>query len=169
MPRTIDQIEESQSSKEVTANELFAAGIPALGFGKRGSTSVALTLEIYGGVILIADVPTLIGNYTATLTASSTNYIRMNSDGTFTVTTSAPSGWPGPLTSGAVAILDVATDTGAVIDGSLHDWRVTGSGGVTFASVLAALAIDGWAWSVVGGHPRLTITKSGESTVLDFA
>lgn len=167
MPRTIDQIEESDSSKEVLVNEQFVAALPALGFGKRYSTSVGLTLEIYGGVILIAGTPTVIGNYTATLTATSFNYVVMHDDGTFDVYTSAPSGWPGPLAGGDTAILDCETDTGGIIDGSLNDWRISPGGGVTLSSVLSVLGID--SWTITGTGPYvLTITKGAYSTVLDL-
>jgi hypothetical protein len=127
-PTTIDTISQSQSQKEVTANSLFDASSPSFAFGHRISTSAGLTWGYYGGVINIAGTPTVIANGTVALTASTTNYIRLNSDGTLSVLTSAPAGWPGPLASSATALYAVVT--GAASPTSWTDYRTAQGAGV---------------------------------------
>jgi hypothetical protein len=127
-PTTIDTISQSQSQKEVSANALFDASSPSLAFGHRISTSAGLTWGYYGGVINIAGTPTVIANGTVLLTASATNYIRLNSDGTLTVLTSAPAGWPGPLASSATALYAVVVGTASPT--SWTDYRTAQGAGV---------------------------------------
>lgn len=71
----LDLISSSQASKEVTANALFDASSPATLYGRRASTTSALTWGFYGGMIDIAGAITAIANGTVALTASITNYI----------------------------------------------------------------------------------------------
>ena len=85
----LDLISVSQSQKEVTANSLFNAGSPASLFGRRDSTTVALTWGYYGGVMLIGGVQTSIPNGTLALTPSATNYVEVSPAGAVSVNTSA--------------------------------------------------------------------------------
>ena len=71
----LDTISSSQAQKEVTANALFDAMSPAAIFGRRASTTSALTWGYYGGRLSIAGVPTSIANGTVALTGSTTNYV----------------------------------------------------------------------------------------------
>lgn len=71
----LDLISSSQASKEVTANALFDAGSPATIYGRRASTTSALTWGFYGGMLDISGAITSIANGTVALTASATNYI----------------------------------------------------------------------------------------------
>lgn len=71
----LDTISSSQASKEVTANAIFDASSPATIFGRRASTSSALTWGYYGGRLLVDGVLTAIANGTVALTASNTNYV----------------------------------------------------------------------------------------------
>ncbi len=71
----LDTISVSQASKEITANAMFDAASPAMLFGRRASTTTALTWGYYGGRILVDGVLTAIGNGTVTLTAATTNYV----------------------------------------------------------------------------------------------
>lgn len=71
----LDLISSSQAQKEVTANQLFDAASPAMLYGRRASTSAALTFGYYGGVVSIGGTPTQVSNGTVALTASATNYV----------------------------------------------------------------------------------------------
>ena len=158
----IEQIDVDTAEIEVKVNENFGAGSPGLAFGLIRDP-VALHVDIYEGVAPNASgVPTKVGNQGFDLTNTATNYLRRNADLTFTVTTSAPSGWPGPLASGAVALYSFVCAGGAVT--SWLDYRLAAgtSNSVVKAAILAALEIDSWTW--VGDD--LTITKGGKSVVL---
>lgn len=117
----IDLIQQSQSQKEVTANALFDATSPATIFGRHASACAGLTWGYYGGKFNIAGTPTAILNGTLALTASSTCYIRVaTTTGVVSFVTSAPSGWPGPV-SGYTALYELTTGAATVTDGV--DWR----------------------------------------------
>jgi hypothetical protein len=118
----LDQISASQAQKEVTANAFFDAASPATVFGRRASTSAALTWGYYGGYAIVSGVPTTIANGTLALTASSTNYISVTPAGVLATVTSSPTGWPGPLANGNVALYSVVTGTASVT--SYTDYRV---------------------------------------------
>lgn len=130
----LDTISASQASKEVTANALFDSLSPASLFGRRASTTSAsgLTWGFYGGKFRRSDgsIATIV-NGTVTLTNNATNYIYADDDGVVTKTTSAPSGWPGPLAIGSpagasIALYSVVTSGGAVT--SYTDYRTTDYG-----------------------------------------
>lgn len=81
----LNQIEQAQAQKEVTANENFAAASPAMLFARDAVTSNALTWGYTGGRYK----STLIDNDTVSLTANSTNYIvAAASNGAVSVSTS---------------------------------------------------------------------------------
>ncbi|MBT2326136.1 hypothetical protein J7E62_27790 [Variovorax paradoxus] len=71
----LDLISESQAQKEVTANALFDALSYSALYGRRASTTAALTWGYYGGNTYVAGVVTAIANGTIPLTPSETNYI----------------------------------------------------------------------------------------------
>lgn len=72
----IDNISQSQASKEVTANAFFDAASPATTYGRRASACSGLTWGYYGGnVTVAAGTLSQIANGTLTLTASTTNYV----------------------------------------------------------------------------------------------
>lgn len=124
----IPQILQSQSSKEVTANALFDAASPATIFGRNAETCTALTWGYLGGKFSISGTPTAIANGTVALSASATNYVRVaNATGVVDKVTSAPSGWPGPVT-GYTALYELVTDTTAVVQAGSKDWRTLGLG-----------------------------------------
>ncbi len=89
----LDLIDASQAQKEVTANEHFTAGSPAIGFGYRSSTSAGLTWGYFGATMAISSVPTHIAAGTVTLTDNATNYIQVSTSGVVSVVTSAPGSW----------------------------------------------------------------------------
>jgi hypothetical protein len=111
----LDLISSSQASKEVTANALFDAGSPAMLFGRRASTTAALTWGYYGGVMLVDGVPTAIANGTVALSASSTNYVEATRAGVVSKNTTG-------FTAGRIPLYKVVT--GAATVTSYEDWRI---------------------------------------------
>ena len=112
----LDLIAQSQSSKEVTANDLFNAGSPATLFGRRGSLCSGLSWFYYGGVMLVDGVLTAIANNAAALalTASATNYIEATRAGVVSKNTTA-------FTAGAIPLYTVVTGASTVT--IYTDWR----------------------------------------------
>ncbi|OGT01869.1 MAG: hypothetical protein A2143_02295 [Gallionellales bacterium RBG_16_57_15] len=90
----LDTISSSQASKEVTANALFDAASAATTYGRRASTTTALTWGFYGGnVTIAAGTMSQIANGTVALTASQTNYlVAAKSTGAVSVST-ATTNW----------------------------------------------------------------------------
>jgi hypothetical protein len=123
----------SQAQKEVTANGLFDASSPGSAFGRDFTTTGGLTWGYLGGTILPGGTPTQIANGTVVLTASATNYIKVSTAGVVSVVTSAPSGWPGPLAAGAIALYQVVTGANAVTSYTDYRgwWGSSGSAGAT--------------------------------------
>jgi hypothetical protein len=112
----LDLISSSQASKEVTANALFDAGSPAMLFGRRASTTAALTWGYYGGVMLVDGVPTAIANGTVALSASSTNYVEATRAGVVSKNTTG-------FTAGRIPLYKIVA--GAATVTSYEDWRIT--------------------------------------------
>lgn len=72
----LDTISSSQAAKEVTANAVFDAASQATTYGRRATTTIALTWGFYGGnVTVTAGTMSQIANGTVALTASNTNYV----------------------------------------------------------------------------------------------
>ncbi len=104
----LDTISSSQAAKEVTANALFDAGSPPTIFGRRASTTSALTWGYYGGRFRAsAGTYSTIANATLTLTASSTNYVEVTVDGVVSSNTTA-------FTAGRIPLYTVVTGTASV-------------------------------------------------------
>lgn len=104
----LDTISSSQASKEVTANALFDAGSPATIFGRRASTTSALTWGYYGGRFRAsAGTYSSIANGTLALTASATNYVEVTVDGVVSSNTTA-------FTAGRIPLYTVVTGGSSV-------------------------------------------------------
>jgi hypothetical protein len=105
----IDQISQTQASKEVTANAYFDAASPATLYGRRAATSSGLTWGFYGGSIRTsAGTRVLVANGTRSLTASTTNRIYADpANGTLTVVTTA-------FPAGVIPLYEVVTGTATV-------------------------------------------------------
>jgi len=73
----LDQLVQSQASKEVTANALWDAMSQAATYGRRASTTSGLTWGFYGGRVILTNgtLTTSIANGTVLLTASATNRV----------------------------------------------------------------------------------------------
>ncbi len=104
----LDLISSSQAAKEVTANALFDAGSPGTLYGRRATTTTALTWGYYGGILNISGTLTLIANGTVALTASATNYIEVTpSTGAVTKNTTS-------FTAGRIPLYQIVTGASTV-------------------------------------------------------
>lgn len=122
----LDQVTFYQAGKEVTLDELVDQLSPSGGFGRHHSECAGLVWAYNSGVMLISNVPTKIAKGTVTLTASTTCYLRLSkTTGAVDFVTSAPSGWPGPV-SGFWALYEIVVGTDAPT--SWKDWRPTFNG-----------------------------------------
>jgi len=85
----LDLLSQSQAGKEVTANRLFEASLPAMLFARREGQSSGLNHFFYGGILAVDGVITTIANNAAALvlSASATNYIEASRSGTVTKNT----------------------------------------------------------------------------------
>lgn len=124
-PPLFPQISSSQAGHDVTANANFGAVSPAGLFGINQDTTAALSLGLLGGCLQVAGVPTQIANWVGSLTASTTNYVKSSAAGVPSVVTSIPSGWPGPLASGVIALYTIVTSSTGIssASGSIIDHR----------------------------------------------
>lgn len=132
----IDTVSDSDVSKAVKVSALVDAASPSTIFGRRASTTSALTWGYYGGKYRKADGTIVTkANATIALTDAATNYL-LETDGTVSKVTAAPTDWPGPLASGAKALYQIVCSGGAVT--SYTDYRTAGIGSGSVASVVAA-------------------------------
>src|SRR6185295_1271317 len=119
----LNQLSESQSQHAASVNAALASVSSAALYGIKSVSGLVVT--VYGGVLPISDTPTIIADQSVTLTANDTNYLYYTSSGTLTKTTSIPSGWPGPLSAGAVALYELTTNATSIIDDNTSiSWRV---------------------------------------------
>jgi hypothetical protein len=112
---TLDTISSSQSQKEVTSNALADAASPATAFGRRATTTTALTWGYYGANISVDGVLTQIANGTVALTASTTNYVEATRAGVVSKNTTA-------FTAGQIPLYQIVTGTATVT--SYTDYRL---------------------------------------------
>jgi hypothetical protein len=103
----LDTITTAQAQKEATANAIFDAASPATLFGRRSSTTTALTWGYYGGRILIDGVLTTINNGTVSLSASVTNYVEATRAGVVSKNTTG-------FTAGAIPLYTIVTGSATV-------------------------------------------------------
>ena len=113
----IDNIQQSQAGKEITANAFFDAASPATLFGRRASQCSGLTWGYYGGTIIVDGVLTQVYQSsinTIALAASATNYIESTRAGVVSNNTSG-------FTPGRIPLYTVVTLTSTV--DSYTDYR----------------------------------------------
>lgn len=162
----LDLIAVAQAAKETTANALFDAASQSMLFGRRASTSAALTWGVYGGDVLISGVPTAVANTTVALTASRTQQIEA-----------------GPVSTSTTAITGVSIANPCVLTFASHPFAVgdvlwlSGIGGTTqlnnsFARVTATtattctLAVDSTGFTAyTSGGTAARMTDSGTWTL----
>lgn len=110
----LDTLPTDVADKAPPANSLFDAASPATLFGRRASTTAALSWGFYGGMILVDGVQTSIANGTIALTASTTNYMEATRAGVVSVNTTG-------FTAGQIPLYTVVTGAAAVT--SYTDYR----------------------------------------------
>ena len=112
----LDLISSSQSGKEVTSNALDDALSPASLFGRRASTTAALTWGYYGGPIYVDGVLTSIANGTVALSASNTNYVQSTRAGVVSTNTAG-------FAAGQIPLYEIVAGASTVT--SYTDYRIT--------------------------------------------
>jgi hypothetical protein len=110
----VDTVSPSQAQKEVTVNAALDAASQSMIFGRRASTTSALTWGYMGGRYTKADGTNIaVANGMLTLTASATNYVEVDSVGAITVNTSA-------FTTGRTPLYTIVTGAGTVTSYTDH-------------------------------------------------
>lgn len=104
---TLDTITTAQSSKEVTANNMFEAESPSALFGNRPSTTSGLTFGYYGGVMFVDGVVTAVSSGTVLLTASTTNYVESTRAGVVSKNTTG-------FTAGQIPLYTIITGASTI-------------------------------------------------------
>jgi len=112
----LDTISSTQAQKEVTANALYDAASHATAWGRRASTTSALTWGYYGGVLWVDGVLTAIANGTVALSASTTNYVERTRAGVVSKNTTG-------FTAGSTPLYTIVTGSATIT--SYTDHRIT--------------------------------------------
>ena len=100
----------------MTSNALDDALSPASLFGRRASTTAALTWGYYGGPIYVDGVLTSIANGTVALSASNTNYVQSTRAGVVSTNTAG-------FTAGQIPLYVIVAGASTVT--SYTDYRIT--------------------------------------------
>lgn len=171
----VDTISSSQSQKEVTANAVFDAVSQSMIFGRRASTTTALSWGYYGGRFTKADASNIaVANGVLTLTAAATNYIEVSSVGAVTSNTTAFTAGRTKLYTVVVGATTVTSYTdnrdgtqGNFLASASSVGTVTAGGGSLTANslVLGAGGVDTKvvAGVVTDGISKLTLGVAGTS------
>jgi hypothetical protein len=110
----LNQIDASVQGSDDVANGILDAASPSTAGGRHDSLSQGLTWGFYGGMFPNASgTPTKVNNGTFLLTASTTTYCWVDTTPSIQFSTTAPSGWRGPMT-GKVAQYEITTDASGV-------------------------------------------------------
>ncbi len=160
----LDLIATAQAQKEVTANALFDATSPAALFGRRASTSAALTWGYYGGPMNVSGTLTQIPSATVQLADDATNYVEVDAAGAVSANTTA-------FTGGSTPLYTVITAGGLV--STYTDWRINIIGVAGVGSV-SSVALTAPAEFTVSGSPvtqtgTLALTKANQDANLVWA
>ena len=151
----LDLISSSQSQKEVTANALFDAGSMATLFGRRASTTSALTWGYYGGTLGVSGVLTSVANGTVALFASGTNYVESTTAGVVSVNSTA-------FTVGRIQLYTIVTGTSSVTsytDQRAYGFSAASGAAVSSVSVVSANGLGGTV-ATPTTTPAITLTTS---------
>lgn len=191
----VDTVSPSQAQKEVTLNAALDAASQSMIFGRRASTTAALTWGYMGGRYTKADGTNIaIANGTLTLTASMTNYVEVDSVGSISINTSAFTAGRTPLYTIVVGASTVTSYTdnrdgtqgnylsrsaaAALADGDKGDITVSGSGAtwtidndvVTYAKMQNVSATDkilGRSTAGAGDVEEIPCTAAGRALIDD--
>lgn len=156
----IDGIINGQGSQDLTANAVFEAMSKALLYGRRASTSSGLIFGYYGGKPTLSSGSLVsIAHGTATLSASTTNYlVAQKSDGVVSVST-ATTNWDD--TANYWRLYSVVTGTATVT--SYLDYREPGK--MTGSNSLLAPVTKTTAFTV-GANENEIIVNGGASVTV---
>lgn len=160
----LDELTENQDDKESTLNDILAALSGAAIFGIKQSVTSGLTFGVYGGVLDVAGVPTVIADQTVTLTDDATNYLYSTSAGVLTKVTSAPTGWPAISSPvDAIALYQLVVADGVVDeDNSINYIPSLGRAGT--AGEQGEQGEPGT--DLADNHKRYAVANGGGSTVI---
>jgi hypothetical protein len=152
----IPQVSQAQAGHDVVVNALVDALGPASIFGRNFEATAALTWGYLGGKAPIEGTPVAVDNGTVALTASTTNYVYADIAGSpaawvVVVTTSAPGGWPGPLSGDKVALYTIVTGPSTAT--SFTDHR--------HPTMFVASVLGGGATSPGGSDTQVQFNDSG--------
>lgn len=147
----LDLVSSSQAQKEVTVNAALDAASPAMLYGRRASTSTALTWGYYGGVVSIDGTPTQVSNGTVALAASTTNYVEADP------ATGAVSANTTGFTAGQLPLYQVVAGGSTVT--SYTDLRILGGGAAAPVS-----SVNGQTGDVVLDASDVGADPSGAAT-----
>jgi hypothetical protein len=154
----------------VTFNQAADAMSAAALFGVKKSNG--LTLTLYGGKFPTDAGPVSIASTKIALTASATNYIYVDTVGNITKVTAAPTGWPGPMSTGARALYELVVGTDAVTSWTCYRTGPTTKGVQGPQGATGPAGPELWSqrkriWEVVGGGALMT--SDGSPGLQDYA
>lgn len=155
----LDTIQTSLAQKEVTANAMFDAASQGMIFGRRASTTTALTWGYYGGRFTKDDGTNVaISNGTLTLTASTTSYVEADKAGAVTVNTTG-------FTDGRIPLYTVITGASTVT--SYTDHRDGAQGSYVSRKNKKRVGTPAWAANMTldwAAYDVIRITLAGNTT-----
>jgi hypothetical protein len=119
----LDQIAAIQHA--VSFNELANAMSSAVLFGVKQRQTNGLRLTLYGGMFPTDAGPVQIDDQVIDLTPSDDTYIYVDVAGAVVATTTQPTGWPGPMTTGYRALYELTVGANSITSGTSY---VVGAG-----------------------------------------
>jgi hypothetical protein len=161
---TLNSLSSTQAQKDVTANALFDVLSPAALFGVKSVSG--LTINLYGGVMLVDGVISAISDSATLLTGSTTNYLECTAAGVVSANTTGFTAGRIPLytlTTSSTAITG-ATPARAYVDPGhvTHKVSVTiNSGDVTLSAAQARCRFISLTGTLTGNR-NLIVPNNGE-------
>lgn len=117
-PITLDQVASIQH--DVTINQLANSLAKGTLFGIKTRQTVGLRLTLYGGTFPTSAGPVRLADASINVTASTTNYIYADTSGVVSKVTVAPTGWPGPMDTGYMALYQLTVGADAITSGTCY-------------------------------------------------
>lgn len=150
---------------EVSFNQLANALSAGALFGVRQSKTNGLRLTLYGGNFPTDAGPVAVADAAINLTASATNYVSVNTAGVVSNVTAAPTGWPGPMASGARALYQLTVGANSITSGTCYWVGPTTKGATGQQGATGPAGAELWSqrkrlWAVVGDGAYQTVGGS---------